>query len=154
VGGEGAFVRMKDLSITSKNPETTLTENIIEMTYFFKFELINVKMENILLKKSALKIEGGDVFISSSTFTNINLICSGSENSEGAVLHITIDNKRITELANECHFENCSVTSDSVSNGGAIYANLNEGYLCIYGNTSFKNCSANSSSNVEGKGYV
>jgi hypothetical protein len=151
---KGAIVRMKDLSITSKNSETKLTKNIIDLTYFSLFEFINVKFQNFLLDKSALKIVNGDIFISNSIFTNISLDCSGNENGEGSVLHITSNEKRIIELTNKCHFENCSAKTSTVSNGGAIYVNLNKGYLCIYGNTSFKNCSARSTSNIDGKGYV
>jgi hypothetical protein len=117
-------------------------------------DLIIVCGNGITLKSSAIKILNGYAFISRCDFTNISLIkTSDSEgDDEGGVFYITIESMGIVEFTNSVTFENCGVNTEGISNGGAIYANLKNGYFYVHGGTSFKNCLSKSSIGTEGKG--
>jgi hypothetical protein len=156
-GQAGVNVYLKNLIITSKNPGTSLPSNIsiIEFTSGSSIQLTNVIFNNILSQASVLKIGSGDAFLSNCQFKNISLKRSGSgSNGEGGVLHITVDNTKTAELTDGCYFENITVDTGGVANGGALYVNLKQGYFYVHGSTSFKNCSAKSTNSVEGKGCV
>jgi hypothetical protein len=143
-------VEMNDLVINSKNAEKKIEKNIIEVTTCSYIKLTNVKFENILLEESAIKIGGGDVLISGCEFNNIESL---RNSGQGGVLHLTVDGMKTVELTNECCFWNCSIETEAVSNGGAIYTDLKAGYFYVH-KTAFKNCSSKSSTSTEGKGYI
>jgi hypothetical protein len=152
---EGVTLDMEDVVIISKTPSTTFDENIIIFTKGCLITLNNVKIDSFNLKKPGIKINNGNGFFSNCKFQNINFITTTSGVAgEGSIFHIIIDELKTIEFTNECSFENCSVNTVDVSNGGAIYTELKEGYFYIHEKTSFKNCSTISTKNNEGKGYV
>jgi hypothetical protein len=154
VNENGAVVEMKDLLINSSSITVKRTTNIVKFIMGSSIQLVNVRFNNISLQDSALKIDTGNVFFSSCVFTNINLIRTDNTGGEGGVLHITVDDMKTLELADTCEFENCTVNTAGVANGGAIFVHLKLGYFYTRNVVSFKNCSSISSNNGEGKGYT
>jgi hypothetical protein len=154
VDENGAVVEMEDLLINSSNISTTHTGNVIKFMKGRSIQLVNVRFNNISLDDSALRIDTGNVFFKSCAFTNISLTKEDDISCEGGVFHITVDEMKRVELRNACLFENCTVNTNGIANGGAIFIHLKSGYFYTQNVISFRNCSSISSNNMEGKGYT
>jgi hypothetical protein len=78
---------------------------------------------------------------------------NNSGDGEGSVLYAEVDRMNTIEITDESKFEDCSVDTNGVANGGAIYIHLKYGYFYTHGNTLFKNCFSKSTSDGKGEGF-
>jgi hypothetical protein len=119
IGGEGGNIEMKDIEIKMKNEETILENNLIQFNKGSFFKITNVKFNKITLRISLIKIKDGNIYISNCEFKNIEMIIiNEKDNGEGGIFYFSIDNLNIVEIRNECLFENCTVNTKNISNGG------------------------------------
>jgi hypothetical protein len=158
-GGGDARVELVDVVITLREGAATRQKSVIIVERGQGvLHMVGVTIKNVVLRAgtsgsgSAVCVEAGDECLSGCHFMNVWSTRNSDVSGEGGALYASISGMHTVEVTDACVFENCSVSTGGEANGGAVHVIVTEGCFLVLGNTSFKQCSANSAVNGNQKG--